>query len=159
MQILLDFLLRADTLNVTGIDGVARLMRDLRDNMHQLKGRGVSLKVTEQPIDTSTAAGKALLDMLGVFAESKTNLRKERQAKGIAAAKARSVYKGGKARSDPEAVGSLAAEGVKPAHIARQLGISRGTVYRFLPPQDRLPTVGSPRNSHEHESLPSHPRR
>jgi len=36
------------------------------------------LKATEQPIDTSTAAGKCFLDMLGVFAEFETNLRRER---------------------------------------------------------------------------------
>lgn len=71
--------------------------------------------------------------MLGVFAEFETNLRKERQAEGIAAAKARGVYKGGKPRIDPEAVRQLAAGGMRPAHIARELGISRGTVYRFLP--------------------------
>ena len=90
-------------------------------------------EATEQPIDTGTAAGKAFLDMLGVFAEFETNLRKERQAEGIAAAKARGVYTGGKARTDPETVRKLASEGARPSHIARQLGISRGTVYRFLP--------------------------
>ena len=133
LQILLDFLRKGDTLVVTRIDRLARSMRDLQDIVHELKGRGVSLKATEQPIDTGTAAGKAFLDMLGVFAEFETNLRKERQAEGIQAAKARGVYKGGKSRIDPEAVLKLAAEVVKPAHIARQLGISRGTVYRFLP--------------------------
>jgi DNA invertase Pin-like site-specific DNA recombinase len=133
LQILLDFLRDGDTLVVTRIDRLARSMKDLQDIVHELKGRGVALKATEQPIDTSTAAGKAFLDMLGVFAEFETNLRRERQMEGIAAAKARGVYKGGKARVDPGAVRKLAAEGVKPAHIARQLGISRGTVYRFLP--------------------------
>ena len=93
----------------------------------------MALKATEQPIDTSTAAGKAFLDMLGVFAEFETNLRRERQAEGIEAAKARGVYKGGKARIDPDAVRKLLTDGVKPAHIARQLGISRGTVYKFMP--------------------------
>ena len=53
-----------------------------------------TLKATEQPIDTSPAAGKAFLDMLGVFAEFGTNLRRERQLEGIAAAKAKGVYKG-----------------------------------------------------------------
>ena len=101
--------------------------------MHELKGIGVALKATEQPIDTSTAAGKAFLDMLGVFAEFETNLRRERQSEGIEAAKARGVYKGGKPLIHPDAVRKLAAEGIKPAHIARQLGISRGTVYRFIP--------------------------
>ncbi|WP_174297352.1 recombinase family protein [Sphingomonas bacterium] len=133
LQILLDFLREGDTLVVTRIDRLARSMKDLQDIVHELKGRGVALKATEQPIDTGTAAGKAFLDMLGVFAEFETNLRKERQAEGILAAKARGVYKGGKPRIDPEAVRRLAAEGVRPAHIARELGISRGTVYRFLP--------------------------
>jgi DNA invertase Pin-like site-specific DNA recombinase len=42
------------------------------------------LKATERPIDTSTAAGKCSLDMLGVFAEFETKLRRERQLEGIA---------------------------------------------------------------------------
>lgn len=133
LQVLLDFLRDGDTLVVTRIDRLARSMKDLQDIVHELKSRGVSLKATEQPIDTRTVAGKAFLDMLGVFAEFETNLRKERQAEGIAAAKLRGVYKGGKPRIDPDAVRLRAAQGMRPAHIARELGISRGTVYRFLP--------------------------
>jgi DNA invertase Pin-like site-specific DNA recombinase len=132
LQTLLDFLRHGDTLVVTRIDRLARSMKDLQDIVHELKGRGVTLKATEQPIDTGTAAGKAFLDMLGVFAEFETNLRRERQAEGIEAAKARGVYKGGRARIDPEAIKVLLAEGGKPSHVARQLGISRGTVYRFV---------------------------
>ena len=45
-------------------------------------------------MDTSTAAGKAFFDLLGVFAEFETNLRRERQAEGIAAAKQRGAYRG-----------------------------------------------------------------
>ena len=141
LQTLLDFLREGDTLVVTRIDRLARSMKDLQDIVHELKGRGVILKATEQPIDTGTAAGKAFLDMLGVFAEFETNLRRERQAEGIQAAKARGVYKGGKARIDPDAVRKLIAEGVKPAHIARQLGISRGTVYKFIPKASDAPAT------------------
>jgi DNA invertase Pin-like site-specific DNA recombinase len=57
------------------------------------------LRATEQPIDTRTAAGKCLLDMLGVFAEFETNLRRERQLEGIAKAKAAGVYRAGSAPS------------------------------------------------------------
>jgi DNA invertase Pin-like site-specific DNA recombinase len=64
-----------------------------------LKARGAALKATEQPIDTSTAAGKCFLDMLGVFAEFETNLRRERQLEGIAKAKAAGVYKGRPSRA------------------------------------------------------------
>jgi DNA invertase Pin-like site-specific DNA recombinase len=60
----------------------------------------VTLRATEQPINTSTEAGRAFLDMLGLFAGFETNLRKERQAEGIAAAKACGVYQGRKPKID-----------------------------------------------------------
>src|SRR5258707_3761791 len=72
---LLQFLREGDTLVVTRIDRLARSLRDLQNIVHGLRQRGVTLKATEQPIDTSTAAGKCFLDMLGVFAEFETNLR------------------------------------------------------------------------------------
>jgi DNA invertase Pin-like site-specific DNA recombinase len=61
------------------------------DIVHELKQKGVALRATSQPVDTSTAAGKAFLDMLGVFAEFETNLRRKRQLEGIGAAKARGI--------------------------------------------------------------------
>jgi hypothetical protein len=70
------------------VDRLARSIGDLQDIVRAVKAKGASLKATEQPIDTSTAAGKAFLDTLGVFAEFETNLRKERQLEGIAKAKA-----------------------------------------------------------------------
>ena len=81
LQVLLDFVQPGDTLIVTRIDRLARSMKDLQDIVHELKTRGAALRATEQPIDTSTAAGKAFLDMLGVFAEFETNLRRERSWK------------------------------------------------------------------------------
>ena len=65
-------------------------------------------------VQTSTAAGKAFLDMLGVFAEFETNLRKERQLEGIAKAKAAGIYKGRPASIDPARVQQLKAEGWGP---------------------------------------------
>jgi DNA invertase Pin-like site-specific DNA recombinase len=90
------------------------------------------MKAADQPIDTSTAAGKAFLDMLGVFAEFETNLRRERQLEGIAKAKAEGAYRGGKARIDREAVLKLHREGQGPTEIAKALGISRMHVYRLI---------------------------
>ena len=133
LQVLLDFLLPGDALVVTRIDRLARSLRDLQNIVHELKERRVTLRATEQPIDTGTAAGKAFLDMLGVFAEFETNLRKERQAEGIAAAKARGVYKGRKAKIDAAVVRKLRyGEKQGPAEIARRLGIGRASVYRVL---------------------------
>lgn len=99
----------------------------------KLKEKRVTLRVTEQPIDTGTAAGKAFLDMLGVFAEFETNLRKEQQAEGIAAANARGVYKGRKQKIDAAVVKKLRyGEKLGPAEIARRLSIGRASVYRVL---------------------------
>ena len=70
--------------------------------------------------------------MLGVFAEFETNFRRERQLEGIAKAKERGVYKGRPPKIDKEKIRELAAKGLKPTRIARELNISRATVYRAL---------------------------
>lgn len=133
LQLLLDFLRRGDTLVVTRIDRLARSIKDLQDIVYTLKEQGVTLKATEQPIDTRSAAGKAFLDMLGVFAEFETNLRRERQLEGIAAAKARGVYRGRKPSIDPAQVQRLRVEEKLGAtEIARRLGVGRASVYRAL---------------------------
>jgi DNA invertase Pin-like site-specific DNA recombinase len=128
----LDFLRKGDVLVVTRVDRLARSIADLQDIVRALKAKGVALKATEQPIDTSTAAGKAFLDMLRVFAEFETNLRRERQMEGIAKAKAAGVYKGRKPSIDRLAVKKLHADGMGPAAIAKRLKIGRASVYRVL---------------------------
>src|SRR3954449_5080698 len=146
LQVLLDFVHAGDTLVVTRIDRLARSLKDLQDIVHELKTKGVALKATEQPVDTGTAAGKAFLDMLAVFAEFETNLRRERQLEGIGAAKARGVYKGRKPSIDPAEVRRLReAEGLGPSAIARRLGIGRTSVYRVLGIGSGA-TVPAPRN-------------
>lgn len=132
LETLMAFLRPGDTLVVTRIDRLARSLRDLQNIVHELREKGADLKATEQPVDTSTAAGKAFLDMLGVFAEFETNLRKERQLEGIAAAKAKGIYKGRPPTIDAAAVKKLHAEGKGATEIARALGIGRASVYRVL---------------------------
>ena len=73
---------RGDELVVTRIDRLARSIGDLQDIVRELKRKGAFLRAADQPIDTSTAAGKAFVDMLGVFAEFETNLRRQRQLEG-----------------------------------------------------------------------------
>ncbi len=69
LEDLLAFLRPGHTLVVTRIDRLARSIKDLQDIMATLKERGATLMATEQPIDTTTAAGKAFLDILGVCAD------------------------------------------------------------------------------------------
>ena len=72
------------------------------------------------------------MDMLGVFAEFETNLRRERQLEGIAKAKAKGVYKGRPKKIDDARIKVLKAEGKSVADICRELEISRISVYRAL---------------------------
>lgn len=132
LELLLVFLQKGDTLVVTRIDRLARSVLDLQTIVAELLRRGVTLRVTEQPIDTGTAAGKAFLGMLGVFAEFETNLRRERQMEGIAKAKAEGVYKG-RVPSLPRA--EIIAEteaGVSPSELAKRFKIARSSIYRVL---------------------------
>ena len=128
----LDFVREGDELVITRIDRLARSVLDLQLIIKELTDKGVSLTATEQPISTKDATSKCFLDMLGVFAELETNLSKERQLEGIAKAKEKGVYKGGKSKIDVERIKTLKKEGMGATKIARELNIHRDSVYRLL---------------------------
>ena len=128
----LDFVREGDELVITRIDRLARSVLDLQLIIKELTAKGVTLTATEQPISTKDATSKCFLDMLGVFAELETNLRKERQLEGIAKAKEKGVYKGGKSKIDLQEIIKLKKEGLGATKIARQLDIHRDSVYRLL---------------------------
>jgi DNA invertase Pin-like site-specific DNA recombinase len=132
LNTLLEFLRKGDELVVTRIDRLARSVRDLQNIVFDLDKKGVVLSATEQPIQTNTSAGKCFLDMLGVFGEFETNLRKERQMEGILKAKEKGVYKGRKPSVDAEKVKELRDSGLGGSAIAKEMGIGRASVYRAL---------------------------
>lgn len=129
---LIEFARAGDTLIVVRIDRLARSIADLADIVRKLEKKGVHLKAIEQSIDTSTPAGRAFLQMLGVFAEFETAIRKERQMEGIAKAKTEGVYKGRKATISADQVIALFKAGKNPTKIAKELKIGRASVYRYL---------------------------
>ena len=132
LNTLLDFLRKGDELVVTRVDRLARSIRDLQNIVYDLDKKGVVLSATEQPIQTNTSAGKCFLDMLGVFGEFETNLRKERQMEGISKAKEKGVYKGRKPSVDVAKVKELRDSGMGGSAIAKEMGIGRASVYRAL---------------------------
>ena len=127
---ILEFIHKDEYLVVTRIDRLARSLKDLQIIADRLKAKGANLYAIEQPVDTSTATGKAFFDMLGVFAEFETNLRRERQADGIAAAKNKGIYKGRPPSISQDKIKQHLLEGKRPTRIAKDLEISRGTVYK-----------------------------
>ncbi len=128
----LDFVREGDELVITRIDRLARSVLDLQLIVKELTDKGVNLTATEQPISTKDATSKCFLDMLGVFAELETNLRKERQIEGIARAKEKGVYKGRRSKIDVDQIKTLKAEGLGATAIAKHLNIHRDSVYRLL---------------------------
>jgi DNA invertase Pin-like site-specific DNA recombinase len=135
LETVLSFLRSGDTLAVTRIDRLARSLLDLERIVAELKAKGVHLKALEQPVDTSTPAGKAFLQMLGVFAEFETALRRERQMEGIARAKAKGKYRGRKPSVDAARVRELREAGMGPSAIAKELKVGRTSVWRALAEQ------------------------
>jgi len=133
LSLMLDMINAGDKLVVWKLDRLGRNLKDLLDIVETIKDKNASLEILDQKIDTSTASGNAFLQMLGVFAEFETNLRKERQLAGIAKAKQErpEVYQGRKKTTDEESVRSLLKDGYRPTEVAKKLGISRATVYRY----------------------------
>ena len=134
LQTILDFMRPNDTLVVTRIDRLARSISDLQNIINEIKEKGGFLRCVEQPVDTTTAAGKAFLDMLGVFAEFETNLRKERQREGIERAKKEGKFKGRKpvSPSVKKRVLDMSKEDKKVTEISSELNIAVSTIYKII---------------------------
>lgn len=120
------------------MDRLARSLGDLHNIVTELTERGVEvqfLKEAQTYSRDSSPVSKLMLGLLGSIAEFERSLIRERQAEGIAKANERGVYKGrSKSLSDAEVSSMKAAidRGVPKAKVAREYGISRATLYRYL---------------------------
>tara|TARA_A100001011_G_C14060737_1_gene736028 strand:+ start:96 stop:641 length:546 start_codon:yes stop_codon:yes gene_type:complete len=127
---MLNFVREGDEIVFTRTDRIARSVLDLQLIVKELTEKGVSLTATEQPISTKDATSKCFLDMLSVFAEFETNLRKERQLDGIKANLHK--FKGRGQTIDIAKIQKLKEEGKGATDIAKEMGIDRTSVYRLL---------------------------
>jgi DNA invertase Pin-like site-specific DNA recombinase len=138
LDTLLRFAREGDTVVVHSMDRLARNLDDLRRIVQQLTARGIRIEfVKEQLTFTGEDSPMAtlLLSVMGAFAEFERALIRERQREGIALAKQRGAYRGRKKALSGEAVAELhrrVAAGEKKAAVARDLGISRETLYQYL---------------------------
>jgi len=130
----LDYVRDGDTLICTRLDRIARSTGDLLSIVDQLQGKGVQFKLLQMDLDTNTATGKLILTTLGAIATFERELMLERQAEGIARAKADGKYKGRKptAMEKRPEVQQLTEQGFNPSQISKKLGVSRSSVYRAL---------------------------
>jgi DNA invertase Pin-like site-specific DNA recombinase len=136
LQDLIGYARDGDTVVVHSIDRLARDLRDLQDIIQTLNDKGVAISFLSERLtfsaDADDAFAKLQLQMMGAFAEFERNIIRKRQAEGIAVAKAKGVYKGGKKRIDRDKVHQLKAEGLSTYKIADAMGVSRMSVHRIL---------------------------
>lgn len=133
LNTMLQALQPGDKLVVWKLDRLARNMGDLLAIVDAIEQQGACLEILDQRIDSSTAAGRAFLQMLGVFAEFETNIRRERQAAGIAKAKRErpEAYSGRKPSINGAEVKRLLLAGMKASEVAKHMGISRSSAYLY----------------------------
>jgi DNA invertase Pin-like site-specific DNA recombinase len=132
LQTVLDFIRPGDVLCVYKLDRLGRSTRDVLNLVHELEQRGASLRVLEPAVDTSGPMGCMVLTVLGMVAQMELGFIKERQAAGIAKAKAEGVYRGRPAKIDHERIKQLKAQGVGATEIAKAVGCKRAFVYKVL---------------------------
>jgi DNA invertase Pin-like site-specific DNA recombinase len=137
LQAALDYAREGDTLIVTKLDRLARSARHLSELVEALESKGIGLRILNfggDAVDTRSATGRLMLNMFAAMAQFEREIMLERQREGIAKAKAEGKYKGRKptARAKAEDAVRLFREGKRVAHIAKELGIGRGSVYRAL---------------------------
>ena len=141
---LLAFVREGDTVVVHSMDRLARNLDDLRRIVQDLTKRGMCIEFVKECLTFTgedSPMANLMLSVMGAFAEFERALLRERQREGITLAKQRGAYRGRKRSLNPDQIGEVKrriAAGEQKARVARDMGISRETVYQYL----RLSTPG-----------------
>ncbi|MCZ2404476.1 recombinase family protein [Paenarthrobacter sp. Z7-10] len=146
LQQMLIYVRDGDMVRVKSPDRLARSTTDLLALVEQLKAKGVALEFIDNPaLNTDTPQGEFMLTVLAAIAQLERKTIRERQAEGIAIAKRNGVYDR-VPKLSPEQI-QLAreriAQGVPKAKVARDLGVSRQTLYAALNGSGKYAKVSS----------------
>jgi len=132
---MLEYVREGDTVRVWSMDRLARSLADLIGLVQELTAKGVTVEFLKERLAFTPGAddpyAQLQLHLLGAFAEFERSIIRSRQAEGIAKAKEKGVY-ARQASLTPEQVTTATrrrSEGVPVARIARDLGVSRQTLY------------------------------
>ena len=138
LDAMLAFAREGDTVVVHSMDRLARNLDDLRKLVQSLTKRGVRIEFVKESLAFSgedSPMANLMLSVMGAFAEFERALIRERQREGIAVARQRGAYRGRKRALSDEMVAELhrrVDDGERKAVIARDMGISRETLYQYL---------------------------
>ena len=125
---------RFDIIAAWSVDRLGRSLQDLVAFLADVHGAGVNLYLHQQAVDTTTPAGRALFQMMGVFAEFERAMIRDRVNAGLARAKAKGVRLGRRPVSPwvVERIAAAAGEGLSVRAVAKKVGVGAGTVHRVL---------------------------
>ncbi|MGB5599468.1 MAG: recombinase family protein [Thiothrix litoralis] len=133
---MLEMLREGDTLVVWKLDRLGRSVKQLVDMVGGLHKKGIQFKSLTDAIDTGTPSGRFFFHVMASLAEMERELTVERTRAGLAAAR-RLGRKGGRKRkmtaSKVESAKKLLAGGTPPKDVAKNLGVSVPTLYRWVP--------------------------
>ena len=139
LEAMLDYVRDGDSVIVHSMDRLARNLDDLRGLVQQLTDKGVTVSFVKEGLTFTgedSPMPKLLLSMMGAVAEFERALIKERQKEGIEQAKKRGVYSiTGRTKLPEEQIAKirqLAKNNVNKSKLARDFGICRTTVYKYL---------------------------
>lgn len=137
---LLDYAKSGDTIVVCRLDRLGRSLRHLVATVTELGERGVGVRSLHEQLATDTAAGRLAFHVFGALAEFERDLIRERTQAGLAAARARGRRGGRPTAMTAErlrAAQRMQDDGETVTTIAEVLGVSRATIYRHLPQDNR----------------------
>jgi DNA invertase Pin-like site-specific DNA recombinase len=125
---------RFDVIAAWSVDRLGRSLQDLVAFLGETHGAGVNLYLHQQAVDTNNPAGRALFQMMGVFAEFERAMIRDRVKAGLATARAKGVRLGAPRKGDRviARIESEKAKGLSVRAIATKLGVGVGTVHRVL---------------------------
>ena len=123
-----------DLIAAWSVDRLGRSLQDLIGFLQELHGAGVDLYLHQQALDTTTPGGKAMFQMMGVFAEFERSMISERVKSGLARARSNGKKLGRpKVSNESEAqILKLRRTGMGMLAIGRELGVGTSTVQRVL---------------------------
>lgn len=132
LEAMLDYIREGDVVVVTKLDRLARSMADLIDISKRIEKKKAGLRILSMQLDTATANGRLMMNVLGSVAQFERELMLERQREGIAKAKADGKYRGRAPTVQKQSteIEALLAAGLGPTDIAEKLGVARSSVYR-----------------------------
>lgn len=145
LQAMIEYIREGDEVYVHSMDRLARNLKDLLGLVEQIRNKGASVYFLKESLYIESQAQQSpmttlMLSMMGAFAEFERSLILERQREGIALAKQKGLYKGRKpvSKEKLKQAKDLLTQGQKVSAVARQTGLSRASLYKYLKPKTEV---------------------